>query len=104
MVEVEYIMALFNATSVFGAMFSEITTSVTGSDSMTFFLIAFIVIAALIGFGLPTELSIIFIFPFLVFAYMAAVGSGSLGVIAQVTGVALLYIVIIFVKRSFFNT
>jgi hypothetical protein len=103
MVEVERIMVLVNTTSVFGAMFLEITTSVTGSESMTFFLMAFIIMAALIGFGLPTELSVVFILPFLAFAYIAAVGSGNLGLIAQVTGVALLYVVILFVKRIFLN-
>ena len=97
-------MALLENSSMLGAAFTTMTTDVTGSIAMTLILLIIFILAIFVGFGIPTELSVIFIFPVLIFSYVYASTYGGTGALATIFVIGIFYLGIIFMKRGFFNS
>jgi hypothetical protein len=90
---------VINTTTTFGALFSTMTSQVTGDPILTWFLVFMIFAAAMVGLGLSLEIIIIFSFPLFL---IGAIASG-VGIISTVLYMAIFYITIYLVNRFFLN-
>ena len=88
-------MTLFDTTGAIYLIIEAITNNITGSIFLTLLFIMLLIIASLLIFGVPPELSIILIAPLIlvVMSYM--------GEFLAVGGIMLIWLAIIFGRRFF---
>lgn len=86
-------MALFNSTSVFTTLFTQTTSTITGSDAVTALLITIIIFVACIGLGIPFDIAMIIVTPMSLVLFMMA--GASMGAIVFFT---IIYIGYVFMK------